>query len=201
MADEEALLIVVGVDEPGGDALGVIRTDVAGIGIEDVDAVHFHSDRSAAVVEDFDVRLAEDDEHIAASGVLQLVRHMHVWVDARLEDFEASQTPQLGGMGVEVEGAGDQHVEARVNRLARGGDNILPADSAIFGTDQDRGAALGAVLALNEGAAGADEIAGPWRQALETDPVALVLLLDALGPEIVDDDRGEILSCQIRIGG
>ena len=45
-------------------------------------------------------------------------------------------------MGVEVEGAGDQHVEAGVDRLARGGDDVLPADRAVFGADQDRGAAL-----------------------------------------------------------
>ena len=47
----------------------------------------------------------------------------------------------------------------------------------------------------------ADEIAGPGRQALESDAVALGLLLDAFGLEIVDDDGREILSSQIRIGG
>ena len=51
-------------------------------------------------------------------------------------------------MRVEVEGAGDQHVEAVVHRLARGGDEVLPADGAVFGTDQDRGAAFGAVSRL-----------------------------------------------------
>ena len=66
-------------------------------------------------------------------------------------------------MGVEVEGAGDQHVEAGVDRLARGGDNVLPADGAVFGADQDRGAALGAVLAFDERAARADEVARPGR--------------------------------------
>ena len=56
-------------------------------------------------------------------------------------------------MGVEVEGAGDQHVEAGVHRLARGGDEVLPADRAVFRADEDRGPALGAVLAFDEGAA------------------------------------------------
>ena len=56
-------------------------------------------------------------------------------------------------MGVEVEGAGDQHVEARLDRLARGGDESCAADGAVFRADQDRGAALGAVLAFDEGAA------------------------------------------------
>ena len=48
---------------------------------------------------------------------------------------------------------------------------------------------------------GADEVARPGRQALEGDAVALGLLLDALGLEIVDDDGREILARQIRVGG
>ena len=104
-------------------------------------------------------------------------------------------------MGVEVEGAGDQHVEAGVHRLARGGDDVLPADSAVFRADEDRGAALGAVLAFDERAARADEGARPGRQALEGDAVALGLLLDALGLEVVDDDRREILAREVRVGG
>ena len=38
MADEEALLVVVGIDEPAGDAVDVARHDLAGLGFEDVDA-------------------------------------------------------------------------------------------------------------------------------------------------------------------
>ena len=41
MANEETLLVVIGVDEPAGDALGVVAADVAGIGVEDIDAVEF----------------------------------------------------------------------------------------------------------------------------------------------------------------
>ena len=50
-------------------------------------------------------------------------------------------------------------------------------------------------------AAGADEVAGPRRQALEGDAVALGLLLDALGFEIVDHDGRKILPGKVRIGG
>ena len=39
------------------------------------------------------------------------------------------------------------------DRLARGGDEVLPADGAEFRADEDGGAALGAVLAFDEGAA------------------------------------------------
>ena len=103
-------------------------------------------------------------------------------------------------MGVEVEGAGDQHVEAGVHRLAGRRDEVLPADGAVFRADQDRGPPLGTVLALDEGAARADEVARPGRQALEGDAVALRLLLDALGLEVVDDDGREILARQVRVG-
>ena len=47
----------------------------------------------------------------------------------------------------------------------------------------------------------ADKVAGPGRQALEDDAVALGLLLDALGLEVVDDDRREILAREVRVGG
>ena len=44
VADEEALLVVVGVDEPAGDALGAVAAHLAGVGVEDVDAVDLHLD-------------------------------------------------------------------------------------------------------------------------------------------------------------
>ena len=44
VADEEALLVVVGVDEPAGDAVGAVAADLAGAGVEDVDAVDLHPD-------------------------------------------------------------------------------------------------------------------------------------------------------------
>lgn len=39
MADKEALLVVVGVDEPAGDTLGAVGADFAGLGMENVYAV------------------------------------------------------------------------------------------------------------------------------------------------------------------
>ena len=44
VADEEALLVVVGVDEPAGDAVGAVAPYLAGVGVEDVDAVDSHPD-------------------------------------------------------------------------------------------------------------------------------------------------------------
>ena len=74
------------------------------------------------------------------------------------------------------------------------------ADGAEFRADQDRGSPFGTVLAFDERAARADEVAGPGRQALEGDAVAFRLLLDAFGLEVVDDDGREILSRQVGVG-
>ena len=41
MADEEAFFVVVGVDEPAGDAVGTIAAHLASIGVEDIHAVDF----------------------------------------------------------------------------------------------------------------------------------------------------------------
>ena len=49
------------------------------------------------------------------------------------------------GVGVVVEGAGDQHVEAGVAGLAGGGDQIGAGDGAELRADEDRGALLGPV--------------------------------------------------------
>jgi len=39
VADEEGFLVVVGVDEPAGDAVGSVADDFAGLGFEDVHAM------------------------------------------------------------------------------------------------------------------------------------------------------------------
>jgi hypothetical protein len=74
--------------------------------------------------EDVDVRLAEDDEQVALAGVLEVVGHVQVGVHAGLEHRDAAELVELGGVGVVVEGAGDQHVEAGVAGLAGGGDQV-----------------------------------------------------------------------------
>ena len=40
MADEEALLVVVGVDEPAGDSFRAVTTYLTGIGVKDVNAAN-----------------------------------------------------------------------------------------------------------------------------------------------------------------
>ena len=98
----------------------------AGVGVVPVDAGDLDQDLAllGAIAfgrEDVDVRLAEDDEEVALAGVLQVVGHVQVGVHARLEHGDAPQLVEIGGMGVVVEGAGDQHGEIRVPGLGGGG--------------------------------------------------------------------------------
>ena len=162
MAHEETFLVVVRVDEPGGDALGVAGADVAGVGVEHVDAIDLDDERGhPSCVDDVDVGLAEHDEQVALAGVLQLARHVQVGVHLRLQDRQRAEPGQLRGMGVEIEGAGDQHVETRVRGLARGGDEVDAGEGAEFRADEDGGAALVLARLLDEAAFGADIFAGP----------------------------------------
>ena len=85
MADEEALLVVVGIDEPAGDAVGAVAADLAGVGVENVDTVDPDLELLAFATvsldrEDVDVRLSEDDEQIPLAGVLQVAGHVEVGI-------------------------------------------------------------------------------------------------------------------------
>src|SRR5262245_60110802 len=55
LPDEEALLVVVGVDEPAGDALGAVAAHLAGAGVEDVDAVDLDAHMAVSGWENVDV--------------------------------------------------------------------------------------------------------------------------------------------------
>ena len=95
VADKEALFVVVGIDEPAGDAIGAVAAHLAGVGVEDVDAVDFHADLFVSSIQDGDVGLAEDDEQIAFAGVLEVTGHMEIGIHARLQDREAPALLEL----------------------------------------------------------------------------------------------------------
>ena len=181
VADEETLLVIVGVDEPAGDAAGIVAADLAGGGVEDVDAGDPHPDAAVAGVPDVDVGFAEDDEQVALAGVLQVAGHMQVGVHPRLEHGDPAQALEVGRMGVVVEGAGDQRVEAGLRRLARRGHQVGARHRAEFGTDEDSGAAFGRGLAVAFGIAplGANICPRPGREGGEGDAVFPVRLLDS----------------------
>ena len=195
VADEEALLVVIAIDEPAGDAVGVVATDFAGVGMEHVDAFYFNLDLTVLCIEDINVRLAEDDEEVAFAGVLEVVGHVEIRVHARLEDRDTAESVELRSVGVVVEGAGDQHVEAGVGGLAHCRHEIGARDGAELRADEDAGASLGAGVGIpfDVSSLGADKVAGPRPDAREGDAVLLVRLLNAGGLEMVEDHPGEVL--------
>ena len=151
MADEEVLLVVVGIDEPAGDAVGAIAADLAGVGVEDVDTVDPDLELLGFATvsldrEYVDVRLSEDDEQIPLAGVLQIAGYVQVGVHARLEVRNAAELLELRRVGLVVERAGDWHVEADIRRLPGGSDQIRTRDGAELGTNENRDASLSSGL-------------------------------------------------------
>ena len=119
MTDEEALLVVVGVDEPQPDRIRPVGLDLASLWPEDIDAFDHDLDLASADRLDRNVGLAEHDEQIAGAGVLQLAGHMQVGVHARLQDRNAADAVEFGRMGVEIEGASDSPTEVAEGHAVR----------------------------------------------------------------------------------
>jgi len=90
VADEEAFHIVVGIDEPAGDAFGAVTADLAGIGVEDIDTVDLDLDLAVFGVEDINIRFTEDDKEVAFAGVLQIIGHVQVGVHPGFQHRDAA---------------------------------------------------------------------------------------------------------------
>jgi len=189
MANEKTLLVVVGVDEPAGDALRAVAADLARVRMKDVDAVDFHADLAVKGVKHVDIGLAEDDEEVSLAGVLQVFGHVKVGVHARLEDRDAAELRELGGMRLEVERTSDEDVEAGIGRLPGGVDEIGAKDGAEFRSNEDPGTPFDSrcINPLDVSPVRADVLAGPGRELGEGNPVFLVRLLDAGSPKVLDD--------------
>lgn len=155
-----------------------------------------------------DVGFAEHGEQIARAGVGE-IGHVEVGVDPRLQHGERAHPVHLAGMGIEVEGGGDQQVEAGVERLLGGSNHVRPSDSAVFGADEDRCAAggrVGAVTSHNvivirhrfcerllaHRPLGHQPLARPQVEAFELEPVGLVRLVDAALLEVGEDHLGKV---------
>lgn len=185
MADEEAFLVVVGVDEPAGDPVGTVATDFAAAGVEDIHAADLQAQPAVGRRQDNDVRLAEDDEEVALAGVLEVFGHVEVGVHAGLEHGDAAQLAELRGVRFVVEGAGDEHIEPGIARLPGGGDEVGPADGAELGADDDGGALFRVAFPVMT--LGADHFTRPGSDRGEGDPIFLVGLLHAGGLEVFED--------------
>src|SRR5690606_2190337 len=145
--------------------------------------------RSVGLGEEVDVGLAEYDEEVAFAGVFEVLRHVQVGVHAGLEHGNAAELVELGGVGLVVEGAGNQYVEAAVAGLACGGDEVGALHGAKLGADEDGGASFGVTFAVTAFAAG--EAAGARDEGFEGDAVGLVGLLHAGGAQVFQDHLGE----------
>ena len=148
VADEEALLVVAGVDEPAGDALRTVAAYFAGVGVKDVYAIDLHLNLAALYREYVDVWLAENDEQVALAGVLQIIGHVQVGIHARLEYRDAPEFVEFRGVGVVVEGTGNKHVEVGIAGLAGSGYQIGAGDGAEFRADEDGSAFLATGLGI-----------------------------------------------------
>ena len=88
---------------------------------------------------------------------------MQVGVHARLQHGDAPELAELRGVRFVVEGAGNEHVEVRVTRLAGGGHQIRARDGAELRSDEDRGPPLDGrvALAFQVAPVGGHEVARP----------------------------------------
>src|SRR5262245_34069182 len=110
VADEETFFVVVGVDEPAGDAFGGVTADLASGRVKYIHSVHFHAQLAVFLVKNGNVWLAEDDKEVAFSGALQLSGHVQVGIHPRFKHRNAAEFTELRGVRLVVKRAGDQHV-------------------------------------------------------------------------------------------
>lgn len=118
MPHKEVLFVVVGVNKPAGDAVGVIAAHLTAEGIEYVYSVDLNLYLLILGVKNVDVRLPKDDEAVAVTGVGEVLGHMQVGVYPGLEHIGPSQLLKLIGMGVAAERTGDEGIQAGVCGLA-----------------------------------------------------------------------------------
>ena len=170
MPDEEALLVVVGVDEPARDPVRSVASDFTGVRVKHVDPVDLDLEllgvRSLPLgLEDVDVGFAEDDEEIPLAGVLEVVCHVEIGVHARLEDRDTAESLELRGVRLVVEGTRDENVETPVGRLVGRGHQVRSRYRAEFRPDEDRRALLGPAFLgpFHVSTFSADELARPRR--------------------------------------
>ncbi len=150
LAHEEALTVVVAIDEPAGDVVGLVAADFAGGGVEHINAIDLHLDLiglsiGTSGIEDVDVGFAEDHKQIALAAVCEILLHVQIGVHAGLENGDRAELVELGGLGLVVEGAADQHVEAGIGAFAGCFHQIDAADGAELRADEDAGCFEGAI--------------------------------------------------------
>ena len=120
---------------------------------------------------------------------------MQVGIHARLEDGDAAELAELGGVRLVAERAGDQDVVVGVGGFAGGGDQVGAGHGAELGADEDAGATLGAGVRVTFDVPPfrADKVARPGGERGEGDPIFAVRLLHAGGVQVLQDHGREVL--------
>ena len=90
MPHEKALFVVVRIHEPARDPIRVVAVNLSRARVEHIHAIHLHPHLAARLIQDRDVRFAEDHEQVALAGALQVVRHVQIGVHAGFQDSDAA---------------------------------------------------------------------------------------------------------------
>ncbi len=118
MTDKETLFVVVGIDEPAGNAFSTIATDFAGIGMKDVNAVNLNPNLVVSGIKDIYIRFTEDDKQVSLAGIFEIVGHVQVGVHSGFEDRNTAEFGEFGRVSVVIEGAGDERIETGISGFA-----------------------------------------------------------------------------------
>ena len=73
VTDEETFFVVVSVDEPSGNAIGVVANHFAGLRLKDVHTIHFHAKHPVFLIQERYVGLAENHKEVALACVFEVV--------------------------------------------------------------------------------------------------------------------------------
>ncbi len=95
MTDEEALFVIVGVDEPTCDAFCIVTTHFASARVKNIHAIDLDLYLIVFGVDDVDVRFPKDDEQIALAGIFEVVSHVQVGVHACLKHRDTTELMEL----------------------------------------------------------------------------------------------------------
>ena len=192
---EEALAVVVGVDEPAGDIVGAVAAHLTGRRVVDVHALEGDLEIAGHVHgRDVDVGLAEDHEEVAGAGLLeQFVTHAQVGVHARGEHLQCTVALRLlGDVWVEREAAHDQDVVTHAEHGFLGGFlDLARSDRAVLRPDRDGNAAD---LAVGVGVCPCrmEPRARERLEPVEHEPLALDRVLHAGLAQVVENHRLEL---------
>ena len=126
MTNEETLLVVVGINEPAGDAFGPVAADFAGLRIEYIDAMNLHLNLPVFRLLSSMSGSPKTTNKLPVPVFFNSSAMCKVCIHSCLQHRDATELVEFARMSLEVEGAGDKHVKARISGFAGGLDEIGP---------------------------------------------------------------------------